>query len=161
MKENIRHWAYLGLLTSFIIVLFLTILSFNYIGEPEDTPFYLIFFVEYHSFFMFFIAIFGVVFGSVTQLITSNEIEFNKKSLIRLREHFENSIVEEEKRIIDYLITNKGICTQYELTKLQNLNKLKVSRLLIDMENKKLIKKEKIGKINKVFLDKDLIEIFN
>lgn len=160
MKETIRHWSYLSLLTFFIVILFSTILSFHYIGEPENTPFYLIFFVEYHSFFMFFIAIFGVVFGSVTQLMTSKKIESNKKSLVRLREHFENSILKEEKRIIDYLIKNKGISTQYELTKLENLNKLKVSRLLVDMENKKLIKKEKIGKINKVFLDKDLVEIF-
>ena len=160
MKDTIRQWAYLGLLTFFIVILFLTILSFNYTGEPENTPSYLIFFVEYHSFFMFFIALFGVVFGSVTQLMTSKKIESNKKKLEVLKIHFKNSLTREESKILNYLIQNKGICTQYELTKLQTLNKLKVSRLLIDMENKKLLSKEKIGKINKVFLDKELLEIF-
>lgn len=160
MKENIKQWAYLGLLTSFIIILFLTIISFNYVGEPENTPFYLIFFLKYHSFFMFFIAIFGVIFGSVTQLMTSKKIESNKKSFSILKNHFKNNLTNEEKKIIDYLIQNKGISTQYELTKLERLNKLKVSRLLVDMENKKLLSKEKIGKINKVFLDKNLLKIF-
>ncbi|MCA9495331.1 MAG: hypothetical protein KC589_00155, partial [Nanoarchaeota archaeon] len=157
MKENIKNWLYLSFLTIFIAILFLTILSFYYVGNSDKVPFYLIFFLEYHVFFMFFIAIIGVVFGSVTQVMTSKKIESDKKNLEILKAHFENSLNKEESKIINYLIQNKGICTQYELTKLETLNKLKVSRLLIDMENKKLLHKEKIGKINKVFLDKELL----
>ena len=159
MRDDIRHWAYLVLLTSFIIVLLFTILSFNYTGNPEDTPFYLIFFVQYHIFFMFFIAIFGVVFGSMTQFLNSKKIESSKKNLDILKELFKNSITKEERKIIEYLIKNNGVCTQYELTKLPNQNKLKVSRLLVEMSDKNIIIKEKIGKINKVFLDSNLLEI--
>jgi uncharacterized membrane protein len=108
---------------------------------------------------MFFIAIFGVIFGSLTQIITSKKIEYSKKQMNNLKNHFKNYLTKDEKKIIDYLIKNKGISTQYELTKLFN-NKLKTSRLLVDLENKKIITKERIGKINKVFLDKDLLEIF-
>lgn len=110
---------------------------------------------------MFFIAIFGVIFGSITQIMTSKKIESSKKDLNILKNHFRNSLTNDERKIVDYLIKNNGICSQYELTKLENLNKLKVSRLLIDMEKKKILSKEKIGKINKIFLDRELYTIFS
>lgn len=160
-NESIRHWLYLGLLLVFIIILMFTILSFQYISTGRNIPFYLVFFVEYHSFFMFFIAIFGVIFGSVSQLMTSKRIENDREKLDILKKHFFNSISNDERKIIDYMIKNNGISTQYELTKLENMNKLKVSRLLVDMEKKKLISKKKIGKINKVFLDKELLKIYS
>lgn len=156
MKDNYKQIGYFILLIFFIIVLFFTVISFNYMDNSEPIPSYLIVFVQYHTFFMFFIAIFGIIFGSVTQIITTKKIESDKKKLEILLHHFNNSLTKDEKKIIDYLIKNNGSSIQYELTKLENMNKLKVSRLLIEMENKHFISKEKIGKINKIFLNKDL-----
>lgn len=161
MRETIKQWLYILMLFLFIIVLLLTLYSYNYIGESGSIPFYLIFFVEYHTLFMFLLTVFGVIFGSATQIMTSKRIESNKEKLDLLIDYFKNTLNSDEREIIDYLIKNKGTCTQYELTKLPNLNKLKVSRLLVDMEHKRLITKEKIGKINKVFLDKKLLEIIS
>ena len=159
MKEGFKQIGYITLLIFFIGILFLTVISFNYMGNSEDIPLYLFVFVKYHTFFMFFIAIFGIIFGSVTQIITSKKIESDKKKLEILLKHFNNSITKDEKKIMDYLIKNNGSSTQYELTKLENMNKLKVSRLLIEMETKQFISKNKIGKINKIFLDKELSSI--
>jgi len=159
MKEGFKQIGYITLLIFFIGILFLTVISFNYMGNSEDIPLYLFVFVKYHTFFMFFIAIFGIIFGSVTQIITSKKIESDKKKLEILLKHFNNSITKDEKKVMDYLIKNNGSSTQYELTKLENMNKLKVSRLLIEMETKQFISKNKIGKINKIFLDKELSSI--
>ncbi|MCA9486157.1 hypothetical protein H6501_02275 [Candidatus Woesearchaeota archaeon] len=160
MRENLKNILYLCFLIIFIAVLLLTILSFYYVDGSQKAPLYLTFFSKYHVFFMFFIAIIGVVFGSITQIMTSKRIESDKKFLQRLKKHFETSLGRDEREVIQYLLKNKGVCTQYELTKILNQNKLAISRLLVTMESKKLITKEKIGKINKVFLDKDLLEIF-
>ena len=159
MKEGFKQIGYITLLIFFIGILFLTVISFNYMGTSENVPLYLFIFVKYHTFFMFFIAIFGIIFGSVTQIITSKKIESDKKKLEIILKHFNNSITKDEKKILEYLIKNNGSSTQYELTKLENMNKLKVSRLLIEMEAKQFISKNKIGKINKIFLDKELYEI--
>ena len=159
MKDNFKQIGYVILLIMFMIVLFSTIISFNYINTSQDIPFYLFIFVKYHTFSMFFIAIFGIVFGIVTQIITSKKIESDKKKLEIILKHFNNSITKDEKKIIDYLVKNNGSSTQYELTKLENMNKLKISRLLIEMEVKQFISKDKIGKINKIFLDKELYAV--
>lgn len=156
MKENFQRSLYLALLICFVIVLLFTILSYNYIKSPDDAPFYLMFFVEYHALFMLLLAIFGIVFGSVTQVMTSKKIESNKEQLDLLQKFFKKALPSDQKEIIDYLVKNKGVCTQYELTKFSGLNKLKVSRTLVEMNKKNMIHKEKIGKINKVFLNQDL-----
>lgn len=160
MKTEIKHWLYISLLITFTIIILFTILSFQYVHK-ETVPAYLSIFVKYHTFFMFSIAILGIIFGSITQLISSKKIEENTKKYIIIKEMYLTSLPKIEQQIIQYLIQNKGISTQYELTKIENLNKLKVSRALIELEQKKIITKQKIGKINKVFLNNDLYEALN
>ena len=142
----------------FIGIILLTILSFNYIGKDE-IPKSLIFFLKYHVFFMFAIAILGVMFGSLTQIMTSRKIETSYKKFDQLKDFYLKSLQKNELRIITYLIQNNGLSTQYELTKLEGLNKLKTSRIIVDLENKGLIEKRKIGKINKIFLNSNLYKI--
>jgi hypothetical protein len=159
VNENIFKWIYLSVLSVFIAVIVLTMLSVYYLGTNHNIPNYLFIFVEYHVFFMFFTAIFGVVFGVLTQTISSKKIEDNEKKFENLKKYFLKSLSYDEKKVIDYLLLNHGVCTQYELTKLEGLNKLKVSRMIISLENKKFIIKKNIGKINKIYLCEDLILI--
>ena len=91
------------------------------------------------------------MFGILTQVLTSQKIENNVKKFNKLKDYFLKSINYDEKKVIDYLLINHGVCTQYELTKLEGLNKLKVSRMIIDLEKNKFVSKKKIGKINKIY----------
>lgn len=159
MREEFFKWIYIIVLFIFISVIVLTMLSFHYIGSSEGVPSYLLFFVKYHLFFMFFITIFGVGFGILTQSLSSNKLEKNEKKIKIMKKYFLSSISYDEKKVIEYLILNKGVCTQYELTKLEGLNKLKISRMLVELDKKKFISKKNLGKINKVFLDEKLLEI--
>ena len=54
---------------------------------------------------------------------------------------------------------NNGKVQQYELSRLPDLNKLKTHRILLNLEQKGIIRKEKLGKINKIVLDKELYEV--
>jgi predicted nucleotidyltransferase component of viral defense system len=58
----------------------------------------------------------------------------------------------EERKIIEFLMKNNNSCTQYELTKIEGMTKLKVHRGLEKLEQKSVISKEKLGKINKIYL---------
>jgi uncharacterized membrane protein len=159
INENVLKWIYLSVLSVFITILVLTMLSVYYLGTSSNIPSYLLIFVEYHIFFMFFIAICGAIFGSLTQVMTSKRIESDEMKFENLKKYFLKSLEYNEKKIIDYLLINHGVCTQYELTKLENLNKLKVSRMIIELEKKKFVSKKNIGKINKIYLSDDLISI--
>lgn len=159
MKENIKQILFYSIVIFFVLILSLTTLSFYFV-DNQNVPVYLQIFVDYHVIFMFIIAILGIFFGSFIQIMSERKIERNEKKLETMQEFFLESLSNENKKIIIYLIKNNGVSNQYELTKLENLTKLKVSRALEDLEKKGLVRKEKIGKINKVFLTDKLKEVY-
>jgi flagellar basal body-associated protein FliL len=65
----------------------------------------------------------------------------------------------EDKLVINKLLENNGKVRQYEITYIDGLSKLKVHRILRKLEDKGLIKKEKIGKVNSISLDEELYDI--
>ena len=161
MNDETRYWAYIGLLSLFLLILVLTILSFQYVGDTENIPFYLVFFVEYHTLFMFMVAFIAMIFGGVTQIMATKRKEHDHQRMEVLQKYFLKTLNSNERRIIDYLFKNHGIAHQYELTKLQDMNKLKVSRELAEMERKGLVVRTRVGKVNKVFLPDDLKKTFS
>ncbi len=63
-------------------------------------------------------------------------------------------LTDEEKIVID-LIKKYGNITQKELVEITGMSKPKVSRIVSELEDRKIIKKEKIGRINKLTLTEE------
>ena len=61
-----------------------------------------------------------------------------------------------EREVVEKLVVNEGKLQQIELSRLEGMNKVKTHRLLKEMERKKIIKREKYGKVNLIVLDKDI-----
>ncbi|WP_457612124.1 DUF7343 domain-containing protein [Methanocaldococcus sp.] len=66
-----------------------------------------------------------------------------------------NFLTDEEKKIIE-LIREYGSITQKELVELTGMSKPKVSRIVSELEDRGIIKKEKIGRINKLALSDEV-----
>lgn len=157
-KNKLEQIIFYSTLIIFIIILTMTILSFYFL-DSQNIPSYLFFFVEYHVLFMISIGILGIIFGSYTQIISNKKIEKNQEEIEEIKKLFQKSLNPYHLKILKYLKNNNGVSTQYELTKLNGLNKLKVSRILEELNKQNLIKKEKVGKINKIYLSKKLEKI--
>ncbi len=153
MDNRFRTLIFLILTSIFILILTLTIVSFFFLSA-DSTPYILTIFVKYHVFFMITIAIFGLIFGSVSHILFSRDLEKNKELLTETINLLMNLLNYEEKKIINYLRDNNGVSTQYELTKISGLTKLKVHRSIDKLEKNSILKKEKLGKINKIYLSK-------
>ncbi|AAB99266.1 TPA: winged helix-turn-helix transcriptional regulator [Methanocaldococcus jannaschii] len=63
-------------------------------------------------------------------------------------------LTEDEKIIID-LIKKHGHITQKEIVEITGMSKPKVSRIISELEDRKIIRKEKIGRINKLTLTEE------
>ncbi|AEF97022.1 transcriptional regulator, MarR family [Methanotorris igneus Kol 5] len=79
------------------------------------------------------------------------EYESNKRDILM------NVLTDEEKEIID-LIAKHGSITQKEIVEITGMTKPKVSRLVSDLEQRGIIKKIKIGRINKLILSEDVLK---
>lgn len=113
-----------------------------------------------HSFYLLpFIAFMGILVGTVVYYIMSDKVIEQEKSVERNTKIILNFLTSQERKVIETLLENEGKVQQYELSHLPNLNKLKTHRILINLEQKGIIHKEKLGKINKIVLNKELYRV--
>lgn len=87
--------------------------------------------------------------------IYKNNIEELKEKIREYERTLNNFLMdiltEDEKRIVN-LIKEYGEITQKEIVEITGMSKPKVSRIVADLENRGIIKKVKIGRINKLAL---------
>ena len=114
----------------------------------------------FHSFYLLpFLAFIGVLVGTVVYYIMSDKVIQQEQVLEKNTKIILNFLTGQERKIIETLLENNGKVQQYELSHLPNLNKIKTHRILLHLEQKGVIKKEKLGKINKIVLNKELYEV--
>lgn len=64
-----------------------------------------------------------------------------------------------EKKVIQRIIENKGTTLQSEISRMEDMTKLKAHRTVKELERKGVIKIEQFGKTNKLILNKDFKDI--
>lgn len=114
----------------------------------------------FHSFYLLpLVALIGMLMGVLIYYIMSDKVIQRERSLKKNTRIILNFLSGEERKVIETMMEHNGQVHQHDLSHLPNLNKLKTHRILVNLEQKGVIKKEKIGKINKIILNKDLYDV--
>ncbi|MFW6273078.1 MAG: helix-turn-helix transcriptional regulator [bacterium] len=106
------------------------------------------------------LSLFGLFVGSIIYYFVS---EKHRKEIIKISKDASATLdflEPDMKKIINVLIKRKGKATQSEITKDTKINKVKVSRDLLKLEEKKIIKKIPNGMTNTISLSEELQELF-
>ena len=144
-------------LFSILLILFsLTIVSYFFLNYQIENVI-INFFVHFHLLFMFIVTILSLIIGAYSYYIISKDISEYSKIKQELVEEFINFLDKDERKIIQHLFKNNGISTQYELLQISNSHKVKLHRLLEKLEDRNLVEKKKVGKINKIYLNPKLL----
>ena len=115
---------------------------------------------KFHSYYLLpFMGFIGLLIGTLVYYIMSDKVIQQEHTLKNNTKIILNFLTGSEKKVIETLLENGGKVQQYELSRLPNLNKVKTHRILLNLEQKRIIHKEKLGKINKIVLDKELYDV--
>ena len=126
----------------------------SYLQEKRDSE------PIFHSFYLLpFIGFIGLLVGTGVYYIMSDKVIYKDKSLRKNTKIILNFLTNQERKVINILMENDGKVQQYELSHLPNMNKVKTHRIISTLEEKGVIKKEKLGKINKIVLNKELYDV--
>ncbi len=106
-----------------------------------------------------FMAFIGLLVGTLVYYLMSDKVIRQEQTLKKNTKIILNFLTFQEKKVIETLMENDGKVQQYELSHLPNLNKVKTHRILQTLEQKGIIHKEKLGKINKIVLNKELHDV--
>lgn len=123
--------------------------------EPIKKPFVF----RYHKYIIPFSAMIGFIFGLIVYWAMSDKVIKIKKKLANNTDVILKMLPSTHRSIIQHLLENNGKSRQYELLQSTKYNKVKIHRVLGDLEEDSIITKEKIGKVNNIILNKNIFEI--
>jgi len=100
----------------------------------------------------------SVGFGFFWASMLYKELETKSKVTRSMRDVVFLFLNDDERKIIDFLISSNGQTTQAELARLQGMNKVKVHRAVQKMEEKNILSVEAHGKVRKILMKENLID---
>jgi uncharacterized membrane protein len=150
---------FFAVLTALLIIVSIVV----YVTETNrnmtnKSPF-LSFLIDKHTAILFLFLIFAIAFGFFWSNITYVELEKQKKESKNILDIILLFLNKEEKEIIKFLVENNGFTTQSEISKLPGLDRVKAHRSLQKMQEKRLIDIQEHGKIRKVKLKEDILNV--
>ena len=163
MGNKLRVYKSIGI--SILILLLVSVLLLTIVIEKNEnltaTSKIARFAINNHVIIMVILIIIAIALGFLWSDILYSEIEKKKKTTMSILDVVLVFLNQEEKQIINFLVENKGITTQAEITRLPNMNRVKAFRSLQKMQEKKLIEIVAHGKIRKVQLKQNILETLN
>ncbi len=102
----------------------------------------------------------GIVVGAITYYFLSKSFDERKREFNKNKKEILKFLELDEQKIITAILATNGEITQAQLANKTNLDRVKVFRIIERLEQKKIIKKEKIGKTNKIKLTEAIEKIF-
>jgi len=107
------------------------------------------------------VALSGVFVGSLIYYIVSKSFFEVKEEM----EHGAEKILEfldvNTRKVVKNLVENEGKMLQSDITKQTDLSRVKVSRILKDLDSKGVVKKTDSGVSNRVTLDKEMYRLLS
>ena len=95
----------------------------------------------------------------IMQSVNENPNIENKPSVINCGTILLNFLNYQEKQVVKKLIEEKGNVLQSEISRMGNMGKVKTHRAVKDLERKGIIKIEKYGNTNRIYLTDDIKKI--
>ncbi|MBI3032506.1 hypothetical protein HYY69_03455 [Candidatus Woesearchaeota archaeon] len=117
--------------------------------------------IEHHIVILVILVVIAVAFGFLWANILYHQIEKKEEETKSILDIVVQFLHNEEKQILNYLVDNKGTTTQAEIARLPSMNRVKAFRTLQKMEEKRLIEIIPHGKIRKIMLKENILDIIS
>ena len=155
-NQFIQLWLIVGIVTGFAIIIFfsITYLNNSILCDIDCRT------KNEISLILILLSLFGMFVGSLTYYFISEKYE---RKIVKIKKDASATykfLDSDQKRILKNLIESKGRTTQSALVKNTKLSRVKISRCLNQLENKKIVEKTKNGMTNEIVLSADLKELF-
>jgi predicted transcriptional regulator len=155
-NKFIQMWLIIGIIAGFAAVIFFSITYLNerILCDMDCRA------KNEVSLILVLLSLFGMFIGSLTYYFISEKYQ---KKIDRIHKDVNLTLrflEGEERAIVNSIISRKGKINQSDLVKDTGLSRVKISRSLMRLEQKDIIKKSKNGMTNMVEMNKNLKRIF-
>jgi len=160
-EHSVKIYKYISIGFSVIVVsLAIVIYLVTYIHQDFTSKNPLIFWtVENHLLITIGLIILSGFIGYLSSTVIYRQVTKTKKESYKLLEMLLIFLNKDEKEIINFLVQNKGIIGQADISRLPGMNRVKAFRSLQKMQEKSLIDITAHGKVRKVLLKENILNM--
>ena len=160
MNNLVVKYKSFGFIVLTLLFVFMTLVSIlTYVSRNVTSSNKIVqFAIQQHLWIMISVIFVSVGFGFFWASMLYKELETKSKVTRSMRDVVFLFLNDDERKIIDFLISSNGQTTQAELARLQGMNKVKVHRAVQKMEEKNILSVEAHGKVRKILMKENLID---
>lgn len=152
MKFNQRLLLAIAILCGFALLVIAMLLSYIYLTNGLAAPPFFDFLFDYHLELMVLVAVLGIVVGASMYFLMHEQVEVKSQEAAVNAQLLLTFLSNEERMVVELLMKSEGHTTQAQASKLEGMTRLKAHRTVLRLADKKIVRIEKLGKTNQLWL---------
>ncbi len=152
MKFNQRLLVAISILAGFGLLVLAMLMSYIYVTNGLPSPPFVMLLFQYHFEIMILVSVLGIVVGASMYFLMHEQVEVKTREATGNAQMLLTFLSTEERAVVELLLKSEGHTTQAQASKLEDMTRLKAHRTVLRLADKKIVRIEKLGKTNQLWL---------
>jgi len=152
MPFNRRLLLSIAIFAGFLLLVIAMLLSYILASVRQfDNPLVSLL-SQFHLELMVLVSILGIVVGATMYFLMHERVETKTKEAAVNANLLLTFLSREEREVVELLVKSEGHTTQSQVSRLDGMSRLKAHRVVQRLSEKNIVRIEKLGKINQLWL---------
>lgn len=158
MPSNQRLLLSIAILAGFVLLVFAMLGSYIWASSGAVAPGFVEFLFRFHFELMIAVSVLGIVTGASMYFLMAERVQVAVREATGNAELLLSFLSADERAVVELLVQNEGHTTQAKVSRLEGMTRLRAHRVVGRLEEKKIVRIEKLGKTNQLWLAKSIYE---
>jgi len=158
MPFNQRLMLSVSILGGFILLVIAMLLSYIWSAGGEGEPPFLELLSRFHFELMIAVSFLGIGVGAAMYFLMQEQAQVKAREAIGNAQLLLSFLNSDERAVVELLLKSEGHTTQAQVSRLDDMTRLRAHRVVLQLVDKKIIRVEKLGKTNQLWLAKSIYE---
>ena len=142
----------IALLCGFALLVLAMLMSYIYVTNGLNAPPFMVALFQYHFELMIVVSVLGIVVGAAMYFLMHEQVAEKTREAKGNAKLLLTFLSAEERAVVELLLKSEGHTTQAQASKLEDMTRLKAHRTVLRLADKKIVRIEKLGKTNQLWL---------
>ncbi len=152
MHFNQRLLIAISILSGFVLLVMAMLLSYILATNGMAESPIIMALYTYHLETMILVSVLGIVVGAAVYFLMSERVQIKTREATGNAKLLLSFLSTEERAVVELLLASDGHTTQAQVSHLEDMTRLKAHRTVLRLSEKKIIRIEKLGKTNQLWL---------
>ncbi len=158
MPVKQRLMLSLAILAGFVLLVFAMLGSYIWATAGFGVPSFVEFLYRFHFELMVIVSVSGILVGAAMYFLMHERVEVATQEAAGNAELLLSFLSADERAVVELLLRSEGHTTQAQVSRLDDMTRLRAHRVVLRLADKKIIRIEKLGKTNQLWLAKSIYE---